>query len=989
MQVPEKISVATDADFKVNLGTIKYNLSETLNSKAITEQMQENLGDNMGLYKYIPDDNPSTQDVDESDTLSYLVHCPVYGIPFANINGNIADINLDTAIKGNNLNFNPGSSIELPTVEGADKKEVGVTIMNDLQQQINDNLDQNSNTLTAYEPGLAQELSNKFGCIDVNSDAEHIYYMPGSKILITFTRKDTNEFGNGFSLGARAFIAEHSDGTSVISESCPRASAYPEIRDGGTIELPVDMDTGLPQLFYICMEGSASNGDLGIQHIYDVKISLSDGAEIKKIQNILKTSDELGVTPQTFDVSVDTDLSGKFESARISEGNISMFTSPVQGWEGITTTVNMKFNDEDIQPSKITDYDDGVPRLFNKRVDLAGTEIVPESTSIRISGSVQLEVLGATIDFEQSNPENLEIDFSYEVKKLADVVVDLESSGIQTSYSLPTDGSSGSVELPDNMKAYIKKLSLGTESGGKYYKHDKDENLDMTAESEGLGFKFNVTNTFPTDDFVLKIHSDVFNFDCSQVIPSGTNDEQMSWISYNEIDFTGLGSGKTYVDYTFEFVNKKITLSEVTMGDTYTFSMDVNNMEMPFDWDYAVLDTAGTKKEGSTDLAAFSLSELLDGLSLGDDSTKKLRVAALPTFFYANKPDEDDISNPQLKSLLRELKIGGTIQLDYSCMVGEGESAALVAQTPIELFNGNELKWKDNELPWPEENSTIIASEEMIASLNDTENTYSSLIIPYITEDTSASSEDQKYSFKADLADIANTYPEEMKFTYDLSLSMGTDNETKIYSAWTDSSASSGSGSSSEENPPEIKIEMAILLSFNLRLYDDIKIDVMKYYDENWNTTNADKDLLYRDDDSKIKDYKKYCDAIERVGMMYTVKNDLFPSLDLAGSFEDEATSIKKEFLLYEKRVNTLNFSGKELERIIDTNPFHPTAEIILKGPVAQDENVLYDNAGDPYKLLNISRKSIDSEEGACLSATVSLLMNFTDKKYVTVLGDD
>ena len=115
------------------------------------------------------------------------------------------------------------------------------------------------------------------------------------------------------------------------------------------------------------------------------------------------------------------------------------------------------------------------------------------------------------------------------------------------------------------MKAYIKKLSLGTESGGRYYKHDDTGNLDFSTEAEGLGFKFNVTNTFPTDDFVLNIHSDIFNFDETEQLPvTDEFGEEKSWISYNEIDFTNLAPApeKTYIDYSFEFVNDEITLTE-------------------------------------------------------------------------------------------------------------------------------------------------------------------------------------------------------------------------------------------------------------------------------------------------------------------------------------------------------------------------------------------------------------------------------------------
>ena len=109
LQIPESISVATDAEFNVNLGTLKYNLSDTLNTQSITEQMQQSLGNKMGLYSYLPDNNPLTDD-DESDILSYLIHYPVYEVPI-DVGSYLNDLDFSSVFGSTDFDFNFEQSV--------------------------------------------------------------------------------------------------------------------------------------------------------------------------------------------------------------------------------------------------------------------------------------------------------------------------------------------------------------------------------------------------------------------------------------------------------------------------------------------------------------------------------------------------------------------------------------------------------------------------------------------------------------------------------------------------------------------------------------------------------------------------------------------------------------------------------------------------------------------------------------------------------------
>lgn len=966
MEIPKKVSVATDADFKVNLGTIKYNLSDSLSSESITEKMKENLGDSMQLYRYVAEDKTSTTDVDESDVLAYVIHYPVYEIPL-DVGKYLENLDFGSEIGNPQTGFNFNENIEIPEVSGSSTTSVGITVLEDFKDAINSTLDSKkleSNGIP--EPQILTAIENKYGPVEVVSEAERIFYKSGSGIKLRFSKTDSNPYSDTYNLSSRAYISSDVGGTNVIVSSGDEPVEI--IKNGvekndATVVLPLDTAEGLPGEFYIWVVGIASGGNDAVTHDLVVSLSLKDGSDLQRVQNIKKHSSDLGIEPYEFDMFIDmSSMTGTFESAEIKDGQISLTTNEnAEGWSGVDTTINMSFGGTAITPDKITDGPAASTVLFDKVVSLEGTSLVPSSEPIEVGGSVSIEVYGATIDFTD-DIANFDITYSYEVNRLKDVVIDLTTekySNIQTSFML------NDIVLSNSLTDFVKKINFGEESpaGSGVYKK-RDASGGLTLDAEGLGFEFTVTNTLPTDDIVIKIDSEMFDYHLTKNIGTTSDSgEVQKWVQYPELDFSGLDSSQTnYVDYKFEFENTRITLDEVEMGHIYNFGMSFDSMI--FDWNWVSLTTSSSAVSGSNQLDSFNMSSLLEGLSFASSSIKNIHIASVPAFFHMQKPSS---TNTSYNDLLDGIGLSGTMSIDYEYKTGDAGNEVTHNET-LQIIDGT-VHFMDEVIPWPSDPNAIITTDEMadiLAAKADPQNpgVYDSAVLPYITEGT------DNYSFMTDLADIINLYPENMEYKYNLALSSSSGSEAKIYHSWT-SEANSSSGDSTS-----INVDMAIILSFDLELIDDVTIDIMSFYNEDWDT-DLSKDLLNRDSASSFEEYTKYCDAISSFGLTYTVKNNVFSGLDLSASFADAASSINKTISLKENAVNTLYFSGIETKNILTSYPFHPTASMCLAGGTASNP-----------KNLIISRANMDSEEGACLSATVSVMMDCTDRHAITVWGD-
>ena len=73
LELPESLSIKTNAEFQVPVGTATYDFGDSLSPNAVREKIQDSLGSTASIYTYAQNAN--------DDVLRYLVHYPAFNVP--------------------------------------------------------------------------------------------------------------------------------------------------------------------------------------------------------------------------------------------------------------------------------------------------------------------------------------------------------------------------------------------------------------------------------------------------------------------------------------------------------------------------------------------------------------------------------------------------------------------------------------------------------------------------------------------------------------------------------------------------------------------------------------------------------------------------------------------------------------------------------------------------------------------------------------------
>ncbi|MBP5752968.1 MAG: hypothetical protein J6W60_08960, partial [Treponema sp.] len=160
LQLPETVSVKTNARFQAPLGTAKLDITEKLSSDMIREKIQEALGDDASVYVYAKDSS--------DDVLRYLIHYPAFNVPI-DIGSYLDDMSFDANFSAmeKTVEFKAGDPLSLD-------KTISYSV-----SEITNQLEENAE----FSPGGTQDLPEVNGEIystllpEVNvSSSGDLYY---------------------------------------------------------------------------------------------------------------------------------------------------------------------------------------------------------------------------------------------------------------------------------------------------------------------------------------------------------------------------------------------------------------------------------------------------------------------------------------------------------------------------------------------------------------------------------------------------------------------------------------------------------------------------------------------------------------------------------------------------------------------------------------------------------------------------------------------
>lgn len=965
-QIPQSVSIATDAQFKANMGTASYDLSDKFGSDALLKKMQDALGSQVGIYDYNKGD----------DVLTYMIRYPIYEVPI-DIQSYLQNLNLDEILKSSDMGLNFTQEVSIPKVTKTGSQTVQIDVASKIKESVSENFS-TSYMVSVPEgsiPGMEQNTSissilRAAGAekITVDSPAQTIEYETGSAICIDISRVDYNVLSDDykFSLSAAIYAKDDTSKTKALS------SANVDARDGGTLLLPLDVTGGIPGDFFIAVDGTVEGShpaDTSYAHAYSMNVSLTPETTPTVITGIEKSSADLGIESYTIqDMSVSlAELEGLFKNAEVGEGYLALSAELPAGWQNLKATAKININGAGLENLAIADVKPS-SKFIDKKLDLSAKKIdLSLGKEITVTGSVGFDILGATIDLRSGN---LEIGYEASITKLNSVVIDLNSGKYSVikeklNYSLPTDGSKGSVKLPSEMLNYVKSIGFGElAADGNHYKHKEDGTLS-TEVSEGFGIKARFVNTLPLQSKInLTLSSTVFNLTGANAIaisiPGNTGDtyKEETWAAWPSVDFSALDKNVDhYVDMslTAAFENDELKLQNVVMGTSYKIGFELESML--YDFDSVVLNTSDLAYSGEQSLDGFDLNTMLGGMGIAKDDIKKLRIPSLPVYFYAQTPADDGSA---LGNLLGKIGISGDVSISYDTTTTSAEGIETTETKTVNLLedaNGKVKIETVKAVDWPASGSTIDAAN-----------------CTFIKEGN--------YSFSftdandGGLAKIISSFPSNLKFTYSIGLTNnGGASEITVYSSMIPKVGVTEGSVTTTESATSLKIDMAAILPLSIKIGNDISLDIMELTDSEWNKTNAQKDLLNREDASTYQEYEDYIDSLESFTMSYRMNVEEFISgIELGLSITDEASGLSKNVPVIGSGQKEMVIKGEEIKSILTTYPFHPSVKLTL-----------------PANTITIKRsafiKSDDAAETPKIGVNVGLKIKMDGDTPITVWG--
>lgn len=630
-QIPQSVSIKTDADYNFSVGSIEQDLSSFLNIKTISEKLNSSISEgnknafsSFSVYDYRP---PLTDSGTQSQ--KFLAEVKLQEIP-VDISEYLSNMNISTSLKEQSFEQqftipslsvdSLSSDLELPDFNEIIKTQSQINLPSDsiiIPGALNDSIEPTTITVNIKSPEFSS-ISFYEGNIQVSIKTDMDPH--GSEVSATLRLLDSDD--------------------NLIS------SASNKITNKGTFLLPIDGKT-LKTNMKLELSGTQSGGILGEFLSYKIECLFS-AIKIKEIKGLKMDLGEQGKLSVDQNIYIGTD--DTFVSCVIGEGSISSVAKIPETWKGIYSVPDLtiegalkKSDGSSIVESDFSKTDENLPYILNRNLNLSGCTFSKEPEAINVKGTVQIkldDVNGADIYLEQDTTglNKIKVDTKCSITKIQSIIIDTAKAGIQDKLSFKDEQ-----ELPPEINTYV-------------------DNVILTK----AGIEGTYTNTLPQgNDFKAEFSSN-FLFSSttpkSQVFSNGENltlSEELINTKENTIKF----SESSKIDYALQIKLPGATsehpeyaqFKNVKIGETYKIAI---NIKPVFDWKSITINTAASemqlKQKIETD---FNLSAMFKDISSSfgdDDFFKKIELTQMPLYLYFSCPSQLDVlKNIEYKGILK------------------------------------------------------------------------------------------------------------------------------------------------------------------------------------------------------------------------------------------------------------------------------------------------------------------------------------------------
>ena len=866
-QIPQKVSVKTDADYNFALGNFEKDFSENLSVSKMIGDLQ--LPNNGKVYDYWPNK--------KGDTQAFLMYMPLQEIPIDI--GSYFDKGT-LAEKIESISFS--KDIEVPEVSFSFPVEFD---LDDVNTEINKKF---------VLAGLIQNYNaSQFGAI-LKQIADSITYEKGVLVVKAYAINSSD-------------IEALNTGTTTIQSLINEDNVYTSY-SGGSVSITSGNQNPLTGYFY---NGQASlvipskgfdfiSDDINISFsdipspsvygyqplVFIAKMDTEQPYQIKKISGIGNT---ITIPSVSIDQKIDSLESLKdsgVEECTIGEGSIDLDFDIPSEWKnvaisyGITMTGGIEATS--VACTAVSGRSDNVGSI-----DLSGTSVKAEE--INVSAAVALTIAGATIDFTKPPA----ISFDSNISRIETVTVKLSDTSLTQNVSQ---------KLPDEALDILKKIKIGQ-----------------------CGIEGTYTNTLPDgNEITLSVSSDFFGLDSTtQTIEGGKTNQSFkllnsdSEIYTREIELTKDDSAPAGKFNAFDFhvgvtlpegENDKFTVKNVRPGTTYSLAIEVTPV---INWESVTLDTSSLPSKSDKMATGFNPSTILNSIDdvLGKDFSKNIEIPGCNLYLYLTKPDLDALDDLSFNST--------SISMFYGKKDGDNPPVKIESFQKDIIKNG---KYRDQNNQEQEIDFADAAPDltiEQIKSIVETKEDGKTVEKEVITDTVVSEISASDASCVIKLSDLLTSVPEanvegaELCIDYAVSLAGLSGDEGITITKEDLDNATTNVGSIGIYAIIELPLSFNVAANSTINLKDLInKEDSSESSEE---SEDENKDLFGRKDASDLTEIEKYLKVIDTAVINYRL--DSFP-IKTSDDIEFEITMGDNEKSI----TKSLSFNTDEAEQIVITN---------------------------------------------------------------------
>ena len=630
-QIPQSVSIKTDADYNFSVGSIEQDLSSFLNIKTISEKLNSSISEgnknafsSFSVYDYRP---PLTDSGTQSQ--KFLAEVKLQEIP-VDISEYLSNMDISTSLKEQSFEQqftipslsvdSLSSDLELPDFNEIIKAQSQINLPSDsiiIPGALNNSITPTTINVNIKSPEFSS-ISFYEGNIQVSIKTEMDPH--GSEVSATLRLLDSDD--------------------NLIS------SASNKITNKGTFLLPIDGKT-LKKNMKLELSGTQSGGIAEEFLSYKIECLFS-AIKIKEIKGLKMDLGEQGNLSVDQNIYIGTD--DTFVSCVIGEGFISSVAKIPETWEGIYSVPDLKIegalkksNGSSIVESDFNKTDENLPYILNRNLNLSGCTFSREPEAIHVKGTVQIkldDVNGADIYLEKDTTglNKIKVDTTCSITEIQSITIDTAKAGIQDKLSFKDEQ-----ELPPEINTYVDNVILTKAGIEGTYTNTLPQGNDFTAE-----FSSNFLFSSPTPK--------------SQVFLNGEKlplSEELINTTENTIKF----SESSKIDYALQIKLPGATpghpeyaqFNNVKIGETYKIAI---NIKPVFDWKSITINTAASGIQlDQTIETDFNLSAMFKDISSSfgdDDFFKKIELTQMPLYLYFSCPSQLDVlKNIEYKGILK------------------------------------------------------------------------------------------------------------------------------------------------------------------------------------------------------------------------------------------------------------------------------------------------------------------------------------------------